>query len=44
MSCKSPSLERVTQKSEKAKKQIEQLNKQLSDLENSAKEKFEKKN
>ncbi|AKP50831.1 hypothetical protein [Cyclobacterium amurskyense] len=43
MPCKSPSLERVTEKSEKAKKQIEQLNKQLSDLENSAKEKFEKK-
>tara|TARA_R110002051_G_scaffold324862_2_gene424206 strand:- start:1559 stop:2464 length:906 start_codon:yes stop_codon:yes gene_type:complete len=43
MSCKSPSLERVTQKSEKAKKQIEELNKQLSDLESSAKEEFEKK-
>lgn len=43
MSCKSPSLERVTQRSEKAKKQIEELNKQLSDLENSAKKQFEAK-
>lgn len=43
MSCKSPSLERVTQRSEKAKKQIEELNKQLSDLENSAKLQFEAK-
>ena len=43
MSCKSPSLEKVVQKSEKAKKQIEELNKQLTDLETSEKKKFEAK-
>ena len=40
MSCKSPSLERVVQKSGKAKKQVENLNKQLIDLELKSKKQF----
>ncbi|WP_421919751.1 hypothetical protein [Marinifilum sp.] len=43
MPCKSPSLEKVVQKSENAKKQIEQLNKQLISLEASNRQKFEAK-
>lgn len=42
MSCKSPSLEKVVQKSDNAKKQVEELNKQLLEFEVSNKTEFER--
>jgi hypothetical protein len=43
MSCKSPSIERVVQRSDKAKNQLIELENQISELEDVHKENFEKK-